>query len=61
MEPKEKKRRISGTTWCSAINCRNNKKVNQNIAFFRFPKDPSRCVYITKAILQNCSHNFILF
>jgi hypothetical protein len=37
----EKKRKY-GTTWCSALNCNNNKEKNTDIAFFRFPKDKRR-------------------
>jgi hypothetical protein len=35
-------RRHAGTTWCSAINCTNNKRRIENMNFFRFPKNPIR-------------------
>ena len=31
---------------CSAINCNNNKWDFPNLAFFRFPKDVKRQVYL---------------
>ena len=31
-------------TWCSAVNCSNNKAKNKNLSFFGFPKDAERLV-----------------
>ena len=36
------RKRKSGTTWCSAPNCTNNKRKNPYLSFFRFPKDTAR-------------------
>ncbi|XP_005111617.1 uncharacterized protein LOC101864036 isoform X2 [Aplysia californica] len=30
--------------WCAAINCTNSKNRRPELAFFRFPKDPERCM-----------------
>ncbi|CAB3979796.1 Hypothetical predicted protein [Paramuricea clavata] len=35
---KKRKKKI-GTTWCSALNCNHNKKDNEELSFYRFPKD----------------------
>ena len=39
-----KKKRLPGVTWCSAVNCSNNKTKNKNLSFFGFPKDAERLV-----------------
>ena len=37
-----KKKRLHGVTWCSAVNCSNNKTKNKNLSFFGFYKDAER-------------------
>ena len=39
-----KVKRLPGVTWCSAVNCSNNKTKNKNLSFFGFPKDAERLV-----------------
>jgi hypothetical protein len=41
--PKKRKKKI-GTTWCSTLNCNHNKKDNEELSFYRFPKDVNRLV-----------------
>ena len=41
VEPSLKKKSQT-KTWCSAVNCSNNKSSNPELSFFRFPSDPAR-------------------